>query len=129
MNLLLDTHAFLWWDSARDKLPQKVLEACESPENSLFLSVASVWEIQIKHGLGKLNLSVPLPQLVADQQRDNGLEILPVNLPHLWALGTLPTHHNDPFDCLLIAQARSENMLMVSADEKFKQYPIEIFWQ
>jgi len=129
MNLLLDTHAFLWWDSAKEKLPQKVLDGCENTENSLFLSIACLWEIQIKHGLGKLKLNVPLPQIVAEQQRDNGLKILSINLPHLWALGALPPYHNDPFDRLLIAQARSENMLMVSADAKFRHYPIEILWQ
>lgn len=79
MKLLLDTQVFIWWDSESDKLPRRVLELCEDEANILVLSVASIWEMQIKAQLGKLDLDRPLQQIVREQQDDNQLEILPVD--------------------------------------------------
>ena len=73
MRLLLDTHVFLWWDHHPDKLPSQILALLQNPQHEIFLSVASVWEMQIKQQLGKLNLSLPLAQLIEDQQKSGGL--------------------------------------------------------
>ncbi len=110
MNLLFDTHTFLWWDSAPDKLSRTVLSLCEDPDNILFLSVASAWEIKIKESLGKLSISNSLEKLIDDQIESNGIKILKVDLPHIYALDDLPHHHSDPFDRLIIAQALLEKL-------------------
>jgi PIN domain nuclease of toxin-antitoxin system len=128
MKLLLDTHAFLWWDSDPSKLSPQALAACQEPTNSLLLSVASAWEIQIKLQLGKLKLALSLETLIEGQQQTNRLEILPVTLPHVLALRTLPAHHKDPFDRLLIAQANVEGAALVGSDPAFESYPVKRLW-
>jgi len=127
MRLLLDTHAFIWWDRETGKLPGRVHDACQDNKNTLYLSIASVWEIQIKMGIGKLRFERPLACII-EEQIANGMEILPVKLPHLWQLTDLPQVHNDPFDRLLIAQAVVEDMHLISADRVFSSYPIKLFW-
>lgn len=127
MRLLLDTHAFIWWDRETGKLPGRVYDACQDNKNMLCLSIASVWELQIKMGIGKLRFERPLERIV-EEQIANGMEILPVKLPHLWQLTDLPRVHNDPFDRLLIAQAVVEDMHLISADRVFSNYPIKLFW-
>ncbi|MHB9103219.1 MAG: type II toxin-antitoxin system VapC family toxin [Sulfuricella sp.] len=127
MRLLLDTHAFIWWDREASKLPGRVYEACQDNKNTLCLSIASVWELQIKMGIGKLRFERPLARIV-EEQIANGVEILPVKLPHLWQLTDLPQVHNDPFDRLLIAQAVVEEMHLISADRVFSSYPVKLFW-
>lgn len=128
MKLLLDTHTFIWWDSEPDKLSPQVLAACQDPANALLLSVASIWEIQIKSQLGKLQLNLPLPDIVVGQQETNNLDLLNITLPHVLALDDLPVPHKDPFDRLLIAQANVENATLVSGDEIFEQYPVNLLW-
>ncbi|MBM4047296.1 MAG: type II toxin-antitoxin system VapC family toxin [Planctomycetes bacterium] len=128
MKLLLDTHAFIWWDSEPSKLPSHVLSLCESQENSLLLSVASVSEMQIKLELGKLRLRLPLAQLIEGQQQTNGVELLTVRLEHVLRLGALPAHHRDPFDRMLIAQAQVEDIAVVSGDPLFRKYPAKVIW-
>lgn len=127
MKLLLDTHAFMWCDSEPEKLSRRVQELCKDPENILLLSVVSIWEMQIKSQLGKLKLRMPLPELIREQQ-ENGIEILPVEPNHTFALDSLPNHHKDPFDRLLIAQAIVEGAVLVSADPLIKQYPVSVEW-
>ena len=97
MKVLLDTHAFLWWDNDPAKLSPLVLAWCQDKANTLILSVASVWEIQIKRDLGKLRLPLPLLDVVASQQKTNNLRVLPVSLAHVLALEALPLYHKDPF--------------------------------
>lgn len=128
MRLLLDTHVFLWLQDEPEKVSPSAREVCESGESELFLSVASIWEMQIKLSQGKLRLKWPLSRLVDEQCRENSLQILGVKLPHLWALGGLPLRHGDPFDRLLIAQANEEGMRLVSADRAFAGYPVNILW-
>lgn len=128
MKLLLDTHAFIWWDSEPAKLSAQTLALCQDPENHLVLSVASVWEIQIKMQLGKLKLAVPLKDVIESQQQTNRIAVLPITLPHVLALETLPAHHKDPFDRLLIAQAIIEDATLVTADETFARYPVKVIW-
>lgn len=129
MKLLLDTHAFIWWYNEPDRLPQQVLSACQDTSNSLVLSVASVWEMQIKSQLGKLRLNAPLTEIIRHQQEQNQLQILPITLPAVFALSDLPMHHRDPFDRLLIAQAKVDQLQLVSNDGQFQHYPVSIFWQ
>ena len=128
MKILFDTHAFIWWDSNISRLSPKALELCQDPENSLLLSTASIWEMQIKYQLGKMKLKLPLNDIVEAQQEANGIEILPVIPPHVFALGELPFHHRDPFDRLLIAQANVEKAVLLSCDPIVQQYPVKVIW-
>lgn len=128
MRMLLDTHALIWWSEQPERLPPRVYAACYDPDNSMLLSVASVWEMQIKAAKGKLVLRLPLEDIIATQQRENGIEILPIKLSHLWKLGELSPLHGDPFDSLIIAQAMVEDMFLVSADRVFSEYPVRVLW-
>ncbi|MBU4397702.1 MAG: type II toxin-antitoxin system VapC family toxin, partial [Planctomycetes bacterium] len=92
----------------------------------LYLSVASVWEMQIKSQLGKLKLNTPLDELVRRQQEVNGVELLPVLLDHVLTLRDLPSHHRDPFDRLLIAQTVVENATLVTHDPLVAKYPVRV---
>jgi PIN domain nuclease of toxin-antitoxin system len=127
MKLLLDTHAFLWCDSEPEKLSKHAQELCQDQGNALILSIASIWEMQIKKQLGKLQFRLPLSEIIR-QQQENGIEILPIEAPHVFALESLPNHHKDPFDRLLIAQAIIEKAIIVSADPIIAQYPIKVEW-
>jgi PIN domain nuclease of toxin-antitoxin system len=126
MRLLLDTHVFIWWADDPEKLSPAALAALEDEANDLLLSVASVWEMQIKIQLGKLKLSLPLKELVKNQQETNNLTVSPVTLPHVLALDALPFHHKDPFDRLLIAQSIEEDLTLVSADSQFSTYSVKL---
>ena len=126
MKLLLDTHIFIWWADHPEKLSPAALSALEDETNELVLSVASVWEMQIKIQLGKLKLSLPLKELVKNQQDTNNLTVSPVALPHVLALDALPFHHKDPFDRLLIAQSIEEGLTLVTADSQFSAYSIKL---
>jgi len=128
MKLLLDTHTFLWLASCPEKLSHTALAACEDPANQPYLSVVSAWEIQIKRQIGRLQLDVPLDQMIQGQQSANDLRILPVELHHVYTLDELPLHHNDPFDRLLIAQAKAEQAWLVSIDRQFEPYPVTVLW-
>ena len=127
MKLLLDTHIFLWLNQAPERIPAHFLKLCEDTQNQLFLSPASAWEIQIKHQLGKLALDAPLSVMIERQSLENGLNILPILLPHIFALSDLENHHNDPFDRLLIAQAKSESMMLLTMDSKIRVYSGVVF--
>lgn len=105
MNLLLDTHVFIWLSLTPEQLSQRVTDLLMDETNLWFLSLVSVWEMQIKQQLGKLSLNLPLPELIASQQQTNGLQLLPIELNHIFTLENLPQFHRDPFDRLLIAQA------------------------
>ncbi|WP_341325809.1 type II toxin-antitoxin system VapC family toxin [Methylotuvimicrobium sp. KM2] len=128
MNLLLDTHVFLWLNDTPENLSHAALNACQDENNDLFLSLVSAWEIQIKQQLGKLELSESLQTLISTQQSYNGLQLLPIELEHIKALGHLPSPHRDPFDRLLIAQSVKEQMHFVSADRVFANYPVNLIW-
>jgi len=112
MRLLLDTHTFIWWDIEPDRLSPRALMLCQDPQNQLILSVASVWEMEIKTQLGKLHFDKPLPIMLA----------------HALAIGALPLVHRDPFDRLLIAQAKVESIPIISRDENFTAYPVTVEW-
>ena len=128
MKLLLDTHTFIWWDSEPEKLSQRALELCRNPTNILLLSIASVWEMQIKLQLGKLSLKLPLAQMINTQQQTNQLELLSITVSHVLALNTLPNIHKDAFDRLLVAQANIENVILISHDLTLAKDPVQINW-
>jgi PIN domain nuclease of toxin-antitoxin system len=128
MNLLLDSHAFIWWRDEPNKLSPTAFTEISDPNNNVFLSVAAVWELQIKTALNKLTIKGALENAVKDEQQNNGFQILPVNLSHALYLENLSLHHKDPFDRLLIAQAIVENMTLVSADANFANYQVNLLW-
>lgn len=128
MKDLFDTHTFIWRQSNPGKLSTRALALCEDKTNILLLSLASVWEMQIKVQLGKITLHMPLPEIIESQQQTNQVEVLPIVLAHIFALGTLPDHHKDPFDRLLIAQAMAEDVSIISHDAAMAQYPVTIVW-
>ncbi len=128
MKLLLDTHTFIWWDSDPAKLPPHVLALCQDRDNTVLLSVVSVWEMQIKSQLGRLTFHRSLTEIVTSQQQSNRIQILPVTLAHVLALDTLPLHHKDPFDRLLISQASLEGAILLSKDVIFTDYAVKVMW-
>jgi len=128
MKLMLDTHAFIWWDSEPAKLSPQALALCQDPANQLLLSVASVWEMQIKLQLGKLTIRIPLADVITHQQQTNNVDIVPITLTHVLTLDGLPSYHKDPFDRLIIAQAMVEGIAVISNDPMFAHYPIKLIW-
>jgi PIN domain nuclease of toxin-antitoxin system len=128
MKLLLDTHAFIWWDRDTAKLPSKIFDNLQSSENQVLLSLASLWEMQIKSQLGKLTLRDNLADIVQEQQTENNLILLPIEFSHILELEQLPQHHKDPFDRLLIAQGRVEDATIVSRDPIFQRYDCQLAW-
>ena len=123
MRLLLDTHVFLWWLADDDRLKEAERQAIRDPENDVYLSAASIWEIVIKRGLGRLR--VPEPASVA--ARRLGLQSLPITFEHAEATAWLPPLHGDPFDRILVAQARTETLTLVSYDKAIRAYPALAF--
>jgi PIN domain nuclease of toxin-antitoxin system len=128
MKFLLDTHTFIWADLSPEKLSQSCRDLLLDRENILLLSLASVWEMQIKLQLGKLNLRIPLPDLIREQQQVNRIQLLRIELDHIWELARLENHHRDPFDRLLIAQAIVEDISILSDDRLFDRYPVKRLW-
>lgn len=96
--------------------------------NEIYLSIVSLWEMQIKIQLGKLRLNQRLSETIEIQQRDNNINILPISIDHVCLLEQLPNHHRDPFDRMLIVQAQHEKLMFVTNDEKIRQYDISLLW-
>ena len=126
MNLLIDTHIFIWLQIELHKLSAKRIQMLEDKSNTLFLSLASVWELQLKIQLGKFSFPKPLPEVIQAQQEINDLRILPITPEHIYELKNLPFHHKDPFDRLLIAQSIVEDFTLVTDDPKFSDYSVKI---
>ena len=128
MRLLLDTHAFLWFIMGSANLSVNARALIENPANERLLSVASLWEIAIKTSLGKLALSAPFDELIPAQLKLNGIDLLNIKVDHLSTLTTLPFHHRDPFDRLIIAQAIVEKLTVISLDGAFDTYGVTRHW-
>ena len=128
MKVLLDTHTFLWLESEPAQLSSTARQILANAQNVVLLSYVSLWEIQIKTALGKLQAELPFLERVALAQTKAHLTLLPITIDHLAALGSLPIHHRDPFDRLLIAQAIVENIPLISKDERVGAYPITVIW-
>jgi PIN domain nuclease of toxin-antitoxin system len=127
MAFLLDTHAFLWFVSGDTQLPSPIREIIKDINQPCFLSAASLWEITIKKQIGKLKINISLEELF-DYADRNQIEIVPITTEHLLTLSKLPQHHSDPFDRLIISQAISENLILVSRDKEFKKYKVKQKW-
>ena len=128
MRLLLDTHALLWFGLEDPQLSADALALLEDESNSLELSPASYWEIAIKIGLGRYRLSEPYEAFFQEVISTYGIRVLPIELSHTSVLTSLPLHHRDPFDRLLVAQAIVEGIAVVSCDTVFDRYPITRYW-
>jgi PIN domain nuclease of toxin-antitoxin system len=130
MRLLLDTHTFIWYLTDNYKLSNQVLELINDENNQILLSIASLWEIAIKQSIGKLsfNQSLPFDIFIAQQLNLNDFSLLDIKISHVAVVSSLPLHHRDPFDRLLIAQSVGENIPLLSADKIFDAYPIQRVW-
>jgi PIN domain nuclease of toxin-antitoxin system len=128
MRLLLDTHAFLWFFIGNSALSAKARVLIEDDSNDKFFSIASLWEIATKASTGKLTLRKPFDEVFSDELTNNGIDLLGVTTAHISIITVLPFHHRDPFDRLLIAQAVTEQMQIVSADATFDDYSVKRLW-
>jgi PIN domain nuclease of toxin-antitoxin system len=127
VRLLLDTHAFLWFVSGDERMSRRARRALEADGAQPVLSAASVWEMAIKAGLGRLALPAPVAEYVAEKVAQ-GFSILPIDWPHAAAVEQLARHHRDPFDRLLAAQALSEQLPLVTSDAIFESYGVKVIW-
>ena len=128
MRLLLDTHVLIWAMDAPARLTGPATTALQDPANDLLLSAASVWEMAIKVGQKKLALSLPYKRWMEQAIAALGLRILPITVEYADRLTALPSHHKDPFDRLIIAQALVEGVRVVCADAAFDAYGITRLW-
>ncbi len=126
MKALLDTHVFLWVVTEPERLRGAVLDRISDPATDLFLSAVSAWEIAIKYELGRLTLTEPPETFLPSRMRLNGAQELPISNADALAAGALPRMHRDPFDRLLVAQARRHDLVLVTADPLVAQYPVEV---
>jgi PIN domain nuclease of toxin-antitoxin system len=121
MRLLLDTHALLWWDE--DRLPKRLVASIQHADE-VYVSAVTAWEIAIKQALGKIDVRGTVAETIADY----GFSALPVTIEHTDAVRALPPHHRDPFDRMLVAQARGEGLTLVSRDPALRAYDVELLW-
>ena len=128
MKLLLDTHAFLWFIAGSERLSATGRQLIEESANQPLLSAASLWEMAIKLSLGRLQLGRPFEDLIPEQMRLNGIQLLGIELEHVTPMTTSPFHYRDPFNRLIVAQAMVEQMPIVSADPAFDAYPFARLW-
>jgi PIN domain nuclease of toxin-antitoxin system len=128
MNILLDTHAFLWWVMDDSQLSDTAKAKIADPTNTVYFSVISAWEIIIKEGTGKLSLPEPSTTYIPSRLASNQFMTLTVEMQHILQIASLPDHHRDPFDRLLIAQSQIENIPFLTVDHLISQYPVNVIW-
>jgi PIN domain nuclease of toxin-antitoxin system len=128
MKILLDTHSFLWFVLNDSQLSATAQTLISEPQNDIYISPASYWEITIKISIGKYRLPANYDTWMRDQITINTFEILPILIEHTAILTDLPFHHKDPFDRLIIAQSIFENIPVISADRTFNNYPVTRLW-
>jgi PIN domain nuclease of toxin-antitoxin system len=128
MNLLLDAHALLWYLAGDQQLSLPARRALDDQQNQKWVGAATLWEIALKVAIGKPRLSQPFGQLFPELLRQNAIEILPIGVPHLSRLLTLPNLHKDPLDRILVAQASTEHLTLVTRDRQLAGYPVETLW-
>lgn len=127
MAYLLDTHTFLWFMAGDSQLPSSVRDRIIDIQEPCFLSIASLWEITIKEQIGKLTLKISLAEMFEFVDR-NQIEIISIKYDHLLALSKLPTHHSDPFDRIIVSQAITEDIILLSKDAVLKKYKARLQW-
>ncbi len=128
MKLLLDTCAFLWAIEGGGALSERARAALVDPENDVFLSAASAWEIAVKHALGRLPLPEPPDRYIPEQRRVRGIAALPIDEDAALQLVRLPPLHRDPFDRMLVCQALAGALTVVTPDVEIARYPVRILW-
>lgn len=128
MRLLLDAHAFLWAATDDPQLPPAVRDIVEDPRTRVAVSVASIWELVTKAAAGRLRLPDVAERYFPDRLQRLGFDALPVFLRHVLALQELPQIHGDPFDRILVAQALTDDLQLVTGDERLRAYPIKTIW-
>jgi len=128
VRLLLDAHALLWAVDDPAHLGAQAATALQDSTNDLLLSAATIWEIAIKVGIGKLSLSMPYQPWMSQAISDLGVVVLPITVAYASAQAALPLHHRDPFDRMLVAQAQVENLTLVSSDVDFDRYGVGRIW-
>jgi PIN domain nuclease of toxin-antitoxin system len=126
--VLLNTQAFLLWVSGSDQLTPRAAEVIADPEVHVLVSAVTAWEIAIKSAAGKLDLEAPAETYVPDRIRLHGFEPLPIMLEHALVAGSLPRHHGDPFDRMLVAQGQVEDMPIITGDPLMSLYDVETLW-
>jgi len=127
MNILLDTHAFIWFAQDHNLVSQDIKNLIEDPNNNCYISIGSIWEMTIKISLNRLRLSMPIHEIEKELE-SYGFMILPVLFRHLVKLSSLEFHHRDPFDRLLISQAQADNLILISSDSEFRKYNVNLIW-
>ena len=128
MTFLLDTHTFLWFINDDATLSATAKRLIEDPQNVIYVSVVSLWEMAIKVSLGKLEMPASFTEFVVNQMNENNLSLLPVKAEHTGIVATLPFHHRDPFDRLIIAQSLHENLPIIGVDQVFDAYGVQRRW-
>ena len=128
MNLLLDTHTFIWFLNGDNQLPASIKNVIADTSNKCVLSIASIWEIAIKRSLNKLELQGDFNQITVFLS-NNEIEVLPITFGHIQQLLHLDFHHRDPFDRIIIAQAITENLTIATKDSTFDKYGVNITWK
>lgn len=128
MRLLLDTHTLIWALAEPERLSLRARAAIASSANDAFVSMASAWELAILEGLSRVKLGAPLATVFTARLAALRIRLLPIQLQHLAALATLPQHHRDPFDRLLVATALAERLTLVSSDERLGAYGAQVLW-
>lgn len=128
MDLILDTHTVIWFITDDDQLSSFSKEAIQDIQNRCYVSIATLWEMGIKYSLGKLELNAGLNKIF-ELIFDSGLLLLPITPDHILTNTNLPFHHRDPFDRLIIAQAKREGFTIISKDQEFEKYDISLMWR
>lgn len=128
MRYLLDTTVFVWLLKEPEKLNRRALDLLEDEGQDVFLSSVTSWEVGIKSGIGKLALPKKLDELLSEIFQNFSFQPLPITHAHSLAIGDLVFHHRDPFDRMLVAQARCENLILMTADSVIEKYPVETLW-
>jgi PIN domain nuclease of toxin-antitoxin system len=128
VRLLLDTHSFLWFIGGDRQLSKKARDLISDVDNEVLLSLASIWEIAIKVSVGGMTLIKPLEEFFTEQLAENDIDVLPIALDEVFLVATLPLHHRDPFDRLIIAQGMVGDLAVVTKDPAFSHYSVKTIW-
>ncbi len=129
MNIILDTHCFIYSiEDNRSAFSEKALSTILDKTNHIFLSLASVWEMQIKIQIGKLKLENKLSTVIDEQLQVNEIRLISISPQHIYNLSQLPFHHKDPFDRTLTSQAMTDDFALLSRDSQFSNYAVNVIW-
>ncbi|NGP88329.1 type II toxin-antitoxin system VapC family toxin [Fodinibius halophilus] len=127
MDVIVDTHAAIWFITDNKQLPESSKKIIEEPKNNCYVSIATLWEMGIKYSLGKLKLKAELKRIF-ELFFESGFLLLPITPDHILTNASLAFHHRDPFDRLIIAQAKREGYALISKDAEFDKYDVNLIW-